>query len=100
VTSSQEISADAPKMPVELDEPNSVQTRRGLTRVTSERIPRDRHRSWVTIEGYHEAVISAVADRMHRCTQCYEHMFTVYAIEQFPNNVLRVKCIENLYAGD
>lgn len=90
----------APKIPVMPDEPNVVQNRRGRVRVISERIPRDRHRSWVTIEGTREAVISEVADRMHRCTQCYEHMFTVHSIEQFDNWTLRIKCMENSYAGD
>lgn len=91
----------APALPVlDSEGPHVIQTRRGRVRVIQEQIPKDRWRSWVTIEGYHEAVISAVADRMHRCTQCYEHMFTVHSIEQFPNHTLRVKCVDNLYAGD
>jgi hypothetical protein len=87
-------------LPIELDGPNVRQTRRGRCRVLTEKIPRDRHRSWVTIEGPREAVIAEVADRMARCTQCYEHMFTVYSVEQPDNWTLRIKCIENLYAGD
>lgn len=90
----------APVLPVADDDPNAVRTRRGPVRVFSERIPRDRWRSWVIIEGYHEAVISYVAHRMHGCTECYEHMFTVRSIEKFGNHTLRIKCIDNLYAGD
>ena len=90
-----------PRLPVMPDEPGAVETRRGFVRVISERIPRDRHRSWVIVEGPREAVMCAVVRRMEGCTQCYEHMFSVDSIEQYNSGYIwRARCIANSYAGD
>lgn len=91
----------APKMPVDPDGPGVSQTRRGRVRVITESIPRDRWRSWVIIEGTREAVMCEVVRLMERCTQCYEHMFTIHSIEQFSaGHIWRARCIDNRYAGD
>lgn len=91
----------APVMPVEAEGPNVSITRRGRVRVIDKPIPRDRWRSWVIIEGTREAVMCEIVHRMERCTECYEHMFSVDSIEQFSNgHIWRARCINNLYAGD
>lgn len=93
--------ASAPRLPVMPNEPNVVQTRRGWVRVIHEPIPRDHHRSWVIVEGPREAVMCEVVRKMEGCTQCYEHMFSIYSIEQFSNgHIWRARCINNTYAGD